>query len=109
MLTAAGVPNAPINTIEAALAEPHVAASGILQMFETDHGPLNLIGCPITLDGQRPLIRRLPPALGEHNELVLGTATTTLHSTTGQSRDQPDSDASRFDSTTRAVRQAGTI
>ena len=38
-LTTAGVPNAPINTIEEALAEPHVAASGVLQTYDTptDH------------------------------------------------------------------------
>jgi formyl-CoA transferase len=75
-LTTAGVPNAPINTIEQALAEPHVTASGVLQTYDTPNGPLSLIGCPITLDGLRPRVRRLPPPLGAHNDQVLGTAST---------------------------------
>jgi formyl-CoA transferase len=83
LLAGVGVPVAPINTIAEALAEPHVTASGILQTFDTDHGPLSLIGCPITLDEQRPHVRRLPPALGEHNELLLNMASTTLHTPQG--------------------------
>ena len=72
VLTHASVPNAPINTIEDALSEPQVGASGLLQSIETENGTLSLIGCPITFDGVRPSIRRAPPALGEHNDEVLG-------------------------------------
>ena len=55
----------------------------LLQAVETDSGPLTLIGCPITIDGVRPRIRRAPPALGEHNDLLLGPTTNTTLSTQG--------------------------
>lgn len=83
VLSRVSVPNAPINTIEEALADPQVAASGLLQSIETDNGPLTLIGCPITLDAVRPRIRRAPPAVGEHNDLAPGPITNTMHFSEG--------------------------
>ena len=83
VLSRESVPSAPINTVDEALADPHVTATGLLQAVETDSGPLTLIGCPITIDGVRPRIRRAPPALGEHNDLLLGPTTDTTLSTQG--------------------------
>ncbi len=69
-LEAAGVPCAPLQTIDAVLAHPQTAALGMVQ--ETPDGLLKLLGLPLSFDGERPPIRRRPPALGEHNAEILG-------------------------------------
>ena len=34
---------------------------------------LELMGLPISFDGERPLLRRRAPTLGEHNDEILGS------------------------------------
>jgi crotonobetainyl-CoA:carnitine CoA-transferase CaiB-like acyl-CoA transferase len=69
-LTAAGVPCAPIQTLEDVMAEPQTAAIGMIEAIaETD---LRLVGLPLSFDGARPPMRRPAPKLGEHNEELLG-------------------------------------
>jgi crotonobetainyl-CoA:carnitine CoA-transferase CaiB-like acyl-CoA transferase len=61
-LEAAGVPCAPIHSVPEALAQPQVAALGILQAVPgTDFA---LTGLPLSFDGARPAIRGPAPPLG---------------------------------------------
>jgi crotonobetainyl-CoA:carnitine CoA-transferase CaiB-like acyl-CoA transferase len=71
-LRAAGVPSAPIQTIDRALADPQTEASGIL--VGAPHPRLadyRSVGLPIQWDGARPGVRRVPPRLGEDTTDVL--------------------------------------
>jgi crotonobetainyl-CoA:carnitine CoA-transferase CaiB-like acyl-CoA transferase len=69
-LDEAGVPCAPINDLRDVLEHPQTAATGMVQ--PVPGLDLSLIGLPISFDGERPRIRRAPPALGEHNQEILG-------------------------------------
>src|SRR5579884_783176 len=72
VLEQAGVPATPINTIDQALADPQVAALGLVQ--EVDHptaGPIRLTAPYVQFGGAAPPIRHPPPLLGEHTEAVL--------------------------------------
>jgi len=71
-LRAAGVPCAPILTMDAVLAEPQTRASGMLVAAPHPRLPdYRSIGLPILWDGARPEVRRVPPRLGEHSADVL--------------------------------------
>jgi crotonobetainyl-CoA:carnitine CoA-transferase CaiB-like acyl-CoA transferase len=71
-LRAAGVPCAPILSIDAALAEPQTQASGMLVSAPHPRLPdYRSIGLPIRWHRTRPGVRRVPPRLGEHSEDVL--------------------------------------
>jgi crotonobetainyl-CoA:carnitine CoA-transferase CaiB-like acyl-CoA transferase len=69
LLTAAGVPCSPVNTLPEALAEPQTEAVGLLQ--SVPDLAVRLIGLPLKLDGERPPISRRAPRLGEHTREVL--------------------------------------
>lgn len=69
-LEAAGVPSAPIQSIDQVLAHPQTTALGILQ--RSPDGLLSLIGPPLSFDGERPRFRLDPPRLGEHTEQTFG-------------------------------------
>jgi crotonobetainyl-CoA:carnitine CoA-transferase CaiB-like acyl-CoA transferase len=72
LLQAAGVPAAPILTVDAAMAEPQTAASGMLVAAAHPRLPdYRSLGLPIRWDGRRPEVRRVPPRLGEHSTDVL--------------------------------------
>jgi crotonobetainyl-CoA:carnitine CoA-transferase CaiB-like acyl-CoA transferase len=64
-LDAAGVPSAPVQGIDEALAHPQTAALGIVQQSGSS---LPLIGLPLSFDGLRPPLRNPAPALGEGGE-----------------------------------------
>jgi crotonobetainyl-CoA:carnitine CoA-transferase CaiB-like acyl-CoA transferase len=69
-LEEAGVPCAPIHAMDEALTHPQAEATGmILPLPELD---FELMGLPVSFDGQRPGIRRPPPRLGQHNDEVIG-------------------------------------
>jgi crotonobetainyl-CoA:carnitine CoA-transferase CaiB-like acyl-CoA transferase len=71
-LRAAGVPCAPILTIDAAIAEPQTKASGMLVSAPHPRIPnYASLGLPIRWDRERPQVRRVPPQLGEHSTDVL--------------------------------------
>ena len=72
-LERAGVPCAPIQNLAEALAEPQTAATGMLQAVP-DLG-LELLGLPLSFDGERPPIRRRAPHLGEHDGEIRGRLT----------------------------------
>ena len=69
----AGVPCAPIQNLAEVLAEPQTAATGMLQAVP-DLG-LELLGLPLSFDGERPPIRRRAPHLGEHDGEIRGRLT----------------------------------
>jgi crotonobetainyl-CoA:carnitine CoA-transferase CaiB-like acyl-CoA transferase len=71
-LRQAGVPCAPILTVDAVLSEPQTEASGML--VGAPHPRIDgyrSIALPVTWHARRPGVRRVPPALGEHSEDVL--------------------------------------
>jgi crotonobetainyl-CoA:carnitine CoA-transferase CaiB-like acyl-CoA transferase len=67
-LEAAGVPCAVINTLPDAASTPQADALGIVQ--KVPGHDYTLIGLPLSFDGARPMIRRPPPAIGEHDAEV---------------------------------------
>ena len=73
-LEAVGVPAAPINTLQEALAEPQVAALGIVT--DVPGEDYRLTGPALSFDGARLPIRTAAPRLGDGNAAVLGTAFT---------------------------------
>jgi formyl-CoA transferase/CoA:oxalate CoA-transferase len=71
-LRTAGVPAAPILSVDAAFDEPQTRASGMVQSAPHPRLPdYRSVGLPIRWDGRRPEVRRVPPALGEHSTDVL--------------------------------------
>jgi len=66
----AGVPCAPLQTVDQVVAHPQTAALGMLQ--PSPDGSIALMGPPISFDGKRPAFRRMPPTLGQHTEEILG-------------------------------------
>ena len=71
-LRAAGVPSAPILTLDHVLQEPQTEASGMLVGAPHPRVPdYRSVGLPIQWDGRRPGVRRVPPLLGEHSADVL--------------------------------------
>ena len=72
-LRAVGVPSAPVQTMPEVLATPQTAGLNIMQNVPgTD---LNLVGLPMSFDGQRPAMRTAPPPLGSANADVFGDDT----------------------------------
>src|SRR5262249_26312025 len=71
-LAAAGVPCAPVLSLDQVVAHPQFAAVGML--LEGPGGGMPLIGTPITFDGERPPYRSDPPALGDATDAALGAA-----------------------------------
>jgi crotonobetainyl-CoA:carnitine CoA-transferase CaiB-like acyl-CoA transferase len=70
VLDAAGVPNAPMQSIDQALAHEQTQALGILQ--QSPDGKIALIGSPLSFDGVRLPFRLSPPALGAQTAEILG-------------------------------------
>src|SRR5690606_30605688 len=72
-LRGADVTVAPINDVAAALADPQVAALGLIESFEhPDAGTFRVVG-PTVAFSQTPGSVRIPPArLGEHTAAILG-------------------------------------
>lgn len=71
-LRAAGVPSAPILTIDAVMDEPQTRASGMLVSVPHPRiADYKSVALPILWDGARPEVRRVPPRLGEHTADVL--------------------------------------
>lgn len=71
-LDAAGIPNAPLQNLAQVSGHAQTQAVGILQ--KGPDGALPTVGLPLTFDGIRSSYARGAPALGEHNDKVLGTA-----------------------------------
>ncbi len=72
-LQSAGVPCAPILTLDRVAAEPQTEASGMLISAKHPRLPdYRTVGLPVRWDGERPGVARVPPLLGEHTAEVLG-------------------------------------
>ncbi len=69
ILDAAGVPNAPMQTIDEVLEHPQTKALDMLQ--RSPDGSMTLLGLPLSFDGARPPFRRSPPQLGAHTRDVM--------------------------------------
>jgi crotonobetainyl-CoA:carnitine CoA-transferase CaiB-like acyl-CoA transferase len=71
-LLAAGIPCGPVNDIPTALADPQVAARGMVQtVVHPVTGEIPMIGPAAKLSATPAAIRRPPPLLGEHTDQVL--------------------------------------
>jgi crotonobetainyl-CoA:carnitine CoA-transferase CaiB-like acyl-CoA transferase len=66
----AGVPAAPIRSLDEVVASPEGAAI-VERVDDPVRGPLRLVGSPIRLSGEDRAPARPPPRLGEHTEEVL--------------------------------------
>ncbi len=69
-LEAAGVPCAPINSLEEVLAQEQTETLDILQPVPGED--LRLVALPLSFDGERPRTRLAPPSIGQHNDEILG-------------------------------------
>jgi crotonobetainyl-CoA:carnitine CoA-transferase CaiB-like acyl-CoA transferase len=67
VLRGASVPVGPINGVDEAFA---LAAELGMEPTTDEHGGLPLIRPPLRVDGERPRVRRPPPALDEHGEEI---------------------------------------
>jgi crotonobetainyl-CoA:carnitine CoA-transferase CaiB-like acyl-CoA transferase len=71
VFAAAGVPHAPINDYEAALADRQVEHMGWVQPLQLPNGTTTrTFGSPIRLNGQAAPIDSPPPALGQHTDEI---------------------------------------
>ncbi|MEA2556645.1 MAG: hypothetical protein QOG88_183 [Actinomycetota bacterium] len=68
-LADAGVPCSPIRAMDEVFASPEGVAM-VQEIDDPARGPLRLVADPIRFDGQMLPIRRPPPTLGEHSELL---------------------------------------
>lgn len=68
LLDAAGVPNAPLLTVDQVAGHPQTLALGMLGTCDGD--TLDLAGIPISFDGVRPRATAPAPGLGEHDRLL---------------------------------------
>jgi crotonobetainyl-CoA:carnitine CoA-transferase CaiB-like acyl-CoA transferase len=66
-LEAAGVPCAPVRTLDEVFASPE-GARLIQEVDDPARGLLKLVANPIKLSGESPEIRLPPPRLGEHDD-----------------------------------------
>lgn len=72
ILTLAGVPCAPVNTLRQAFSHEHMAASGMIQaMKHPELGEIHVTGVPFHFSRSGGDLRRLPPQLGEHTAEIL--------------------------------------
>ena len=74
-MEAAGIPCAPVNDVLQMLDHPQTRELGLLQ--PVPGSALQVIGLPVSYDGERPAPRSAPPRLGEHTGQVLGRYTNT--------------------------------
>jgi len=73
LLTAAGVPTAPVADVADVVASPQTEALGLLQPIAHPEIPdLQLPSLPLSFDGQRAEHRSPPPRVGEHTSAILG-------------------------------------
>lgn len=72
LLETAGIPAAPILTVDQVFSHPQVAARNMrVSVPHSTIQRLEMAGIPVRLSGTPPQIRRGPPLLGEHTDEVL--------------------------------------
>jgi crotonobetainyl-CoA:carnitine CoA-transferase CaiB-like acyl-CoA transferase len=72
ILDAAGVPNAPLLTVDQVAGHPQTHALGMMVRCGSDG--IDLVGVPLAFDGERPRAPTVAPKLGEHNALLATAA-----------------------------------
>jgi len=71
-LGAVGIPCSPLHTLGELSAHPHTRASGMVFDYDDPRrGRLQGVAQPVRFDGERPALRRPPPAHGEHGREIL--------------------------------------
>lgn len=68
LLDQAGVPNAPLLSVDQVANHPQTSALEMMARCEGDD--IELVGIPLAFDGGRPRARTPAPALGQHNEIL---------------------------------------
>ncbi len=71
-LRAADIPCGPVNTIDAALDDPHTRGLDLITAFERDGRSMSVVGSPLRFSDQPRRSPLAPPRLGEHTDAVLG-------------------------------------
>ena len=72
MLDEAGIPAGPINGVTQALADPQAVHRGArISAGGGRLGPVEMVGSPIRIDGERQDAPLPPPGLGEHDDALL--------------------------------------
>ena len=72
VFVAAGVPFAPINTLEELWVHPQIAASNIIQEYSSPHfGSIKTVARAVRFGGAISPVANPPPGLGEHTRDVL--------------------------------------
>jgi crotonobetainyl-CoA:carnitine CoA-transferase CaiB-like acyl-CoA transferase len=71
-LAAAGVPVAPVNSLDRVFADEHVRAVGLVGDVDHPTGPLPQVRSPVRMSATPTSLGQAPPLLGEHTEAVLG-------------------------------------
>jgi crotonobetainyl-CoA:carnitine CoA-transferase CaiB-like acyl-CoA transferase len=67
-----GIPCSPLHTLGELSAHPHSRASGMVFDYDDPRrGTLQGVAQPVRFDGERPALRRPPPAHGEHGREIL--------------------------------------
>ena len=64
-LSAAGVPCAPLQTLDEVIAHPQVEALGLIEKFDDDDIPM--VGVPLRFNDRRPPPAPGAPELGDYN------------------------------------------
>lgn len=71
VLTAHGVPCAPVQDLGQLPSDPQLVATGQLQTVPHPKGNVTVVGSPYRLDGRRPRVHDAPPLLGQHTPEIL--------------------------------------
>lgn len=72
-LTAAGVPCGSVRDVNEVLADPQLAARGmVVDLEHPTIGPTRVIGSPVKMSATPPEVRTAPPTFGQHTAAVLG-------------------------------------
>ena len=72
LMSGAGIPAGPINTVGEILEDPHLRAREmIVELTHPEYGPLRVLGMPIKPSGTPATVQNAPPRFGEHNQEVL--------------------------------------
>jgi crotonobetainyl-CoA:carnitine CoA-transferase CaiB-like acyl-CoA transferase len=67
-----GAPVAPVNDLDAFLADPHVKAmQTVFELDDPQAGRMRLLANPLQFESTPTSVRRLPPRLGQHTDEVL--------------------------------------
>lgn len=71
LLEQAGVPFAPIQSLDEVFSDPHVKSVALVEEMDHPAGPLPQVRSPLLLDGERAPLHRSPPTVGQHTDEVL--------------------------------------